>query len=634
MAELSNKLKSFLSRELQREFTSLENSLVLFIAQTNDETAVSQSLDEENIVRRQILTAKLLTDSQVALMIPRVNWTSGVIYDDYDSSENLATKNFYVYTDEGNVYICVQNGGGRRSIDKPIGTSTGLIYQRNGYVWKFMYKVPRDLLDFVDDNYLPIRELTVYQNKPYAYSDDQQLQYAVQYDAVAGEINQIKISSAGSEFVATIKASENHKVQQATTNTIKLDARASGIDDTYNNYTIRIVSGPGVGQFIRITDYNGSTKTATLATTWSTLPTSTSYYEIIPSVDIDGDGSGASAYVKMSTYTAKTIDSVVINTPGSNYTYANASILPTVSTQPVLTPIVSPSSGLGYDQIFDLFVKRVSILVKMRGTEGGKAILGNDYKKYGLWFAPRIGAGYDNEGSVVGKESYTRTKCDISGNFTDDYLSSEYYVFGISSYAAGKIADTGNSFIRYSPSRAQITVDGLDTNFKLGEGLVFFTGLDSGLSGYTFSNKVATVINTLYADSTKASSTDVFRCTHKLNVARNDGSDFDAGTPYIDIPYDSGVTGASGSVGLVADFRSEGGASGTIYLTNVIHNSASNFGFVAGETLETQNLDVSIESVSPPELNLYSGQLLYITSVDSVTRNSEQLDLFKINFDF
>lgn len=633
MANLSNKLKTFLSRELQRQFTSLDNSVALFISQINTDGSVSQSLDEEINTRRQMLTARLLTDSQVALMIPRVNWTSGVIYDDYESGENLAEKNFYVYTDEGNVYVCVQNGGGRRSIDKPTGTSTGLIYKRNGYVWKFMYKVPRDLLPFVDSNYIPIRELVVYQNKPYAYSDDQQLQYAVQYDAVAGEINQIKIQTVGDPYVNTIKANQNHKFRQAGTNTVQLDAKASGVDDVYNNYTIRVFSGTGAGQFIKITDYNGSTKIATLAENWTTIPDRDSYYEIIPTIEITGDGSGAKAYFKMSTYAAQNVESVVITSAGSGYSYATASVYPTVSPATVLTPIITPSAGLGADPVFDLFVKRVSILVKLQGTENDKAILGNDYRKYGLWFSPKIGAGYAGEGLVVGSESYTRTKCDISGVFSDDFLDSNYYVFGSSSYAAGKIANTQTSFIRFSPTTAQMTVDGLDTQFKVGETLRFFTG--NNTEGFTFSNKTATVLNTLYADSVKSSSTDVFRCTHKLGVHRIDGSLFDAGTPYTDIPFDSAVTGGSGSVGLVADFRTDGSSAGTLYITNVLPNSnAGSFGFVAGETLETENLDVTIDSVSPPELNLYSGQMLYISSVDPITRNSEQLDIYKINFDF
>ena len=46
------------------------------------------------------------------------------------------------------------------------------------------------------------------------------------------------------------------------------------------------------------------------------------------------------------------------------------------------------------------------------------------------------------------------------------------------------------------------------------------------------------------------------------------------------------------------------------------------------------NLELDITSVSPPELNLFSGKMLYINDIEQVTRNAEQLDLFKINFDF
>ena len=76
-----------------------------------------------------------------------------------------------------------------------------------------------------------------------------------------------------------------------------------------------------------------------------------------------------------------------------------------------------------------------------------------------------------------------------------------------------------------------------------------------------------------------------------------------------------------------------------MFVTNVFPGSSADaVGFTGGETLSVNNgtttIDVNIESFSPPELNLFSGQLLYITSIEQVTRNAEQLDLFKINFDF
>lgn len=642
MAELSNKLKVFLARELQRQFTSNDNSVALFIGQTTTDVSATQSIDNETLTRRQIQTAKILTDSKVALMIPRVNWTLNTIYDDYDTSEDMETKNFYVYTTEGNVYICLANGGGRKSIEEPRGTGTTPIQLSNGYIWKFMYKIPTELIDFIDSNWIPLQELPTYQGKPYAYADESQLQYAVQYNAVGGRIEQIKVSSSGGSFPYHVSASAGHKVRQSTTTTVKLDSRAFGSDDVYNEYSIRIIGGTGVGQIRVISDYSGSSKTATISETWSTLPDTTSVYEILPSVVITGDGRNASAYAKMSAYGERTINSVVVVTGGENYTTASVSTSPTIGSNPVLVPIVSPTAGIGAEPIFDLFARRMTILVKFEGTEDKKAVLGNDYRQFGLWLSPKIGTGYANSGKIAGTESYLRTVVDLSNiggaTFDENWVTAGEFIFGSESYNTGRVAQITNPFIKVSPTRARVYLDGLESPFKDGETLYTFT-TDTVTGGYTFTQKTATVVNTLFDDSVRSSFTETYRCSHKLTVARTDGNSFDVGNPSSNIPYDAAVTGASGSQGNVLNLFGFGGSAGDLYLTNVIYgSSADTVGFTNGETLGVWNgstiLSLNVVNVSAPELNLFSGNLLYISNIEQVTRNAEQLDLFKINFDF
>ena len=132
MAELSNKLKTFLARELQRQFTSLDNSVGLFIAGTNYTSSGVDSIEEEIKTRRQIQTLKLIDDDKASLMIPRKNWTLNTIYEPYSFTADNSSRNFYVYTTEGNVYICISNGGGKKSIEEPSGTGTNQIQLSNG----------------------------------------------------------------------------------------------------------------------------------------------------------------------------------------------------------------------------------------------------------------------------------------------------------------------------------------------------------------------------------------------------------------------------------------------------------------------------------------------------------------------
>jgi len=73
--------------------------------------------------------------------------------------------------------------------------------------------------------------------------------------------------------------------QAGASTTITLASTASSSDDTYNAMNIRITGGTGDGQQKVITDYDGTTKVATVASSWSTNPDSTSTYVIFEEPD-------------------------------------------------------------------------------------------------------------------------------------------------------------------------------------------------------------------------------------------------------------------------------------------------------------------------------------------------------------
>ena len=68
--------------------------------------------------------------------------------------------------------------------------------------------------------------------------------------------------------------------QAGGTNTITLASGESSTTGYFNTYYVNIISGTGAGQVAQITAYNGSTKVATVASNWTTQPTSSSVYVI------------------------------------------------------------------------------------------------------------------------------------------------------------------------------------------------------------------------------------------------------------------------------------------------------------------------------------------------------------------
>lgn len=78
----------------------------------------------------------------------------------------------------------------------------------------------------------------------------------------------------------------------STSTTAVLAAAASSTDDAYNGMELHITGGLGFGQRRVITDYVGSTRTATVAA-WDTTPDNTSIYEVTQLNINVGSGKGA-----------------------------------------------------------------------------------------------------------------------------------------------------------------------------------------------------------------------------------------------------------------------------------------------------------------------------------------------------
>jgi hypothetical protein len=73
------------------------------------------------------------------------------------NKQKLEDCDFYVVTDEYNVYKCLDNNNGAYSRNKPTGTQLDPIKTADGYVWKFMYNIPINLRNkFYTDEYIPV----------------------------------------------------------------------------------------------------------------------------------------------------------------------------------------------------------------------------------------------------------------------------------------------------------------------------------------------------------------------------------------------------------------------------------------------------------------------------------------------
>jgi len=159
------------------------------------------SVSQEFHTFDDILAAKKVTSSDVSVVIPRRNWTTGTVYDYYrhdyghyvtGSTSSVVTADsgatalydatFYVLNSNNNVYKCLDNNSGANSTVEPTGTSTSTLSTADGYKWKYMYS----LSAAQQTNFLSTDFMAVATNSTVAAAN------------TAGAIDIVKIKTAGS----------------------------------------------------------------------------------------------------------------------------------------------------------------------------------------------------------------------------------------------------------------------------------------------------------------------------------------------------------------------------------------------------------------------------------------------------
>ena len=223
----------------------------------NSEVAPPQansSIETYNQVWKNMVGAKKIQGNDVRLAIRRFDWISGTVYAEYDDSEatldmNDPTTNFYVVTDEWNVYKCLGNNNGGPSTVKPTTINTYIAERvADKYIWKYMYTLTdEEKLRFTTDNFIPVRTLT---------EDNGTLQWHVQNSAVQGSIGSIKIVDTGSGYsvatppTITITGDGTGAEAAATVNTTTFGidnilVTNKGQNYTYANVAFTSVNGSG-----------------------------------------------------------------------------------------------------------------------------------------------------------------------------------------------------------------------------------------------------------------------------------------------------------------------------------------------------------------------------------------------------
>ena len=144
---------------------------------------------------------------------------------------------------------------------------------------------------------------------------------------------------------------------------------------------------------VRDNAIDGSIKIATITDRGVGVGTANITYTRVP---IKGDGTGAECTIVINN--DQKVESVVVSSQGSGYTYGNVDLVagnvPTGTTRPIFDVIISPKGGHGADVYRELGAYNVLLYSRIENdTQNPDFITGNQIARVGVVEGPRISSG-------------------------------------------------------------------------------------------------------------------------------------------------------------------------------------------------------------------------------------------------
>ncbi len=366
--------------------------------------SIQDTIKEQNDAKRTTLFYQLITPSDVSLVAPRYDWTSGIVYDQYEDDIALwsESKKYYVLVnnaDEYNVYVCLSNNNGAPSTSVPFGTNSEEVITEDGYVWKYLYSLTNEMETFLTNDYMPVLLLD-----QISYTDERALALNVKANAVNGSIQKITVDSENVVFDNIINPSltAQYFVQEIIdTEGLTFTVALNNLNPNSNFYNKKYVVYFKNGQIGTIDTYtvSGNIATITLCELVGDPITQSDVYSILPKVNITGSGTGAVAVPR---FTNNILTSVEIINGGQNYGFAQAFFL--ITTTATLSAIIPPQGGHGYDLLSEIKPTNIMINkeINFNFTDDEKFFgAGSRFGQYGIIKNLKTIQGEDASTSVV-----------------------------------------------------------------------------------------------------------------------------------------------------------------------------------------------------------------------------------------
>jgi len=452
----------------------------------------------------------------------------------------------YVMNTNFNVYKCLFNNKTEAGVPQPstteptaVSTAAGApAALADGYVWKYMYSVSAsDALKFVTSGYIPvkqIRDANALGNTGTAgglgssgTKNDGSDQATIEFNAVDGALDVFVVSNDGANY----HFENNVSIASGTGTTLVLSSPTLTADNKYNNSSVYFTySGSSYVRKVTATSYNSGTSQATL-TLDSTLGVTLSgslTANVAPFPQIIGDGSGQEIVLTANSSAANSVGGVTVVSSGSGFTTASLNVLQQgtgAGASAVVTPIIPPKGGHGYDPVTELGGYFIMVNSKLTQDESGSFTTTNDFRKIGLLTDPNQNGSFAKYTSTTATQAktftYTSNTAALSGDITITQGNvgangATAYVVDVNASASTiRVIDVTNG------ANSSAGYDGKPGSFQCttSNSASGFTGVSAATATFTYSGGSA-VLSNVANGAMQIGSGDVIYIENRAPVAR------------------------------------------------------------------------------------------------------------------
>jgi len=418
---MAETLTSILKTDTVRMFYDdvQDNEYYVFVSSVTREgearQEVNNSIASKNNFLDKVIFGKKILNSDCKFMIKYHPWQQGQTFLQYDDSVDLEGERFYCVvgpninnTGDYRVYKCLYNNDGGKVSNAPNfnATTTDQIYRTaDGYTWKYMYKLSQAEFEAYNAvGYIPV--VDDFTLAPFD-SDANNSPANTQPTTTGSPIDQIFVENVIANQGYPRATGEVDTVDSAGEITItgSLQLPLNEIKNYYAGMSM-VLTDAGITKIYRISTYTYGEKPtgealaageAFIQLDSGSNPrgdgfTGASSFQIVPRIEITGNGSGAEAYPVIE---EGTITSVLVTKKGEGYHTVTAKVVdPIFNFNPddelstdiraTIRPVLSPKGGHNTDRLEELNCRHILLYGYITEDDNNKIGSTNSYSHLGV----------------------------------------------------------------------------------------------------------------------------------------------------------------------------------------------------------------------------------------------------------